>query len=428
MTDYVELWKSLGIDIEKHDKLVESQGTFVRDAVFSQKNRPKKMEYFDYLNAGSHTTRIEELAKLKASGKKVVGAFCLFIPEEIVNAAGAILVGLCGNAIYPIAEAETILPRNICPLIKSSFGFKIGKTCPYFQSSDLYVGETTCDGKKKMYELLGEISPTYVMEIPHKPDSSQGRSLWLEEMEAFKLQMEKLTGNKITEEKLRESIDLINEKRKVLKRLSDLRKNTPVPISGLDASIVYKLAWDDDAKRAISAVNELCDELEERVKNSEGVTSKNALRLMVTGSPVNSPNWKLHHITESLGASIVVEEACSGTRYFNRFVEPKSNSMADMMAALVERYSAIPCSCFTPNTNRLQILSDLAKDFKVDGVINYTLQFCHTFNVESVKVENLFREQNVPVLKVESDYTMEDIGQLRTRIEAFMEMIQDKKR
>ena len=158
-----------------------------------------------------------------------------------------------------------------------------------------------------------------------------------------------------------------------------------------------------------------------------GATSKNAVRLMVTGSPEAAPNWKLHHIAESLGASIVVEEACSGTRYFNRFVEPKGDSMDDLMAALVDRYSAIPCACFTPNNARLQSVSDLSKDFKVDGVINYTLQFCHTFNIEGVKIENLLKKQNMPVLKVETDYTMEDAGQIRTRLEAFMEMIQDKK-
>ncbi|MCW4017933.1 MAG: double-cubane-cluster-containing anaerobic reductase [Candidatus Bathyarchaeota archaeon] len=426
MGSYVELWKSLGMDIEKHDALLQSQRPFFKEVVSSQKNRPKKMEYFDSLVAGSHTTRIKDLANLKAAGNKIVGAFCLYAPEELVTAAGAIMVGLCGGANFPVWEAETVLPRNLCPLIKSSFGFKIGYTCPYFQISDLLVGETTCDGKKKVYELLNELSPTHVMEIPHNPDTSQGRTLWLKELELFKQQLESLTGNKITAEKLKESIELINNRRKALKRLSDLRKNVPSPISGIDALLVNQVSCDDNIQRSTSKIHELCEELEDRVKNGEGVTSKNALRLMITGSPMAIPNWKLHHIAESLGASIVVEESCSGTRYFNQFVSPKGNSMDDLMAALVDRYSAIPCACFTPNNARLQSISDLAKDFHVDGVINYTLQFCHTFNVEGVKIETLLKKQNIPLLRVESDYSQEDTGQIQTRLEAFMEMISAK--
>ena len=238
MERYIELWKSLGMDIEKHNQLAASQGTFLKDAIFSQTNRPQKMAYFDSLLMGGHTTVIEDLAKFKAAGNKVVGVFCLYVPEELIIAAGATMVGLCGGANYPIADAETVLPRNICPLIKSSYGFKIDKICPYFQSSDLIIGETTCDGKKKMFELLGEISPTYVMEIPHKPDTPQGKNLWLKELEALKLELEKLTGNKITEDNLRKSIDLVNGKRKAMKRFFDLRKNVPSPISGIDSMIV----------------------------------------------------------------------------------------------------------------------------------------------------------------------------------------------
>ena len=120
---------------------------------------------------------------------------------------------------FSVPDAEAVIPRNLCPLIKSFYGFKLNRTCPYFQSSDLVVGETTCDGKKKVYELLNELIPTYVIEIPHKPDTQQGKEFWLKEVEAFKARIEELTGNKITAEKLKASIELINNKRKALKRL-----------------------------------------------------------------------------------------------------------------------------------------------------------------------------------------------------------------
>ncbi len=424
---YVELWKSLGMDLEKHGLLMGALPGLVSNVVLTQKNRPKKMDYFDFVLSEIHGLRVEELAKLRKAGNKVIGAFCLYAPEELAYAANATMVGLCGGAQFSVPDAETVLPRNMCPLIKSFYGFKIGRTCPYFQSCDIVVGETTCDGKKKVYELLNEHVPTHVMEIPHKPDTAQARNLWQKELEEFKSVLEKTTGNKITPVKLKESIKLINDKRKALKRLSDLRKNIPSPISGLDALIVMQISFYDDAKRFTSKVNELCDELEQRVKKGEGVTSKTAPRLALSGCPMAIPNWKVHSIAESAGASIVVEESCTGTRYFTDLVEPKGNTLNDLLKALVEKYSKIPCACFTPNDSRLVSVKNLAKQFHADGMLYYTLQFCHTYNIEAIKVAKEMKALGLPMLKIETDYTMEDAEQIRTRIDAFIEMIQTKK-
>ena len=157
------------------------------------------MDYFDFVVSEVHGLRIKELNDIRAQGKKVIGAFCIYAPEELVYAADATMVGLCGGADFSVPDAETILPRNLCPLIKSFYGFKLNRTCPYFQSSDLVVGETTCDGKKKVYELLSELIPTYVLEVPHKPDTQQGKEFWYKELEAFKAKIGEVTGNEITQ-------------------------------------------------------------------------------------------------------------------------------------------------------------------------------------------------------------------------------------
>ena len=423
---YMEMWKNLEIDIEKHNLLLAALPKIYADMVLTQKNRPKKMDYFDFVISEIHGLRVEELVKLRGEGNKVIGAFCLYAPEELAYAANATMVGLCGGADFSIPDAEAVLPRNLCPLIKSFYGFKVGLTCPYFQCCDMLVGETTCDGKKKVYELLNEHVPTYTIEVPHKPDTVQGRSLWLKELEEFKEQLEKLTGNEITAEKLRASIELINGKRKALKRLADLRKASPAPISGLDALIVTQIGFYDDVKRFTAKVNELCDELEEGVQNGVGITDKNAVRLMVSGCPMAVPNWKLPSIAESLGASIVVEESCVGTRYFMDMVEPKGDSLKELLEALVEKYAKIPCACFTPNDARVESIEEMSRDFGVDGVVYYTLQFCHSYNVEAVKVGKALKAEDLPMLKIETDYTMEDAEQIRTRLEAFLEMIRSK--
>ena len=415
------------MDIEKHGQLLNGLGQYYGSAVMSQKNRPKKMDYFDFVVSEVHGLRIKELNDLRAQRKKVIGAFCIYAPEELAYAADATMVGLCGGADFSVPDAEAVLPRNLCPLIKSFYGFKLNRTCPYFQSSDLVVGETTCDGKKKVYELLSELIPTYVLEVPHKPDTQQGKEFWYKELESFKTKMEEVTGNQITPEKLKQAIELINAKRAALKRLSDLRAASPSPISGLDGLLINQIGFMDDVKRFTAKVNELCDELETRKKQGVGVAAKDAPRLMISGSPMAVPNWKVHSIAESVGATVVVEESCVGTRYFTDPVEPKGDSIHDLLWAIDEKYAKIPCACFTPNDRRIESIAQLAKQFKVDGVIYYTLQNCHDYNVEGVKVERALKKQGLPMLKIETDYAMGDSEQIKTRIEAFLEIIQGKK-
>jgi benzoyl-CoA reductase/2-hydroxyglutaryl-CoA dehydratase subunit BcrC/BadD/HgdB len=220
---------------------------------------------------------------------------------------------------------------------------------------------------------------------------------------------------------------LINNKRKALKRLSDLRAKSPTPISGLDALLIMQISFNDDVKRFTAKVNELCDELEERVKKGEGVASKDAPKLMISGCPMAIPNWKLHSIAENLGASVLVEESCVGTRYFTDLVEPKGESVDDLLWAIVEKYSKIPCACFTPNDARIERVNELAKQFNVEGVIYYTLQNCHDYNVEAIKVDRAVKALGLPMLKIETDYAMGDSEQIKTRVEAFLEIIRAKR-
>src|SRR5699024_8044824 len=146
-------------------------------------------------------------------------------------AAGAIPVGLCSFSDETISDAEQDLPRNLCPLIKSSYGFAKTQKCPFFYFSDLIIGETTCDGKKKMYEMLGEIKDTYIMELPNR-QSIMGRKLWREEVVALKNKLEEKFGVEITEEKVREQVKLSNQNRLDLRHFYELMKLDPPPMAG----------------------------------------------------------------------------------------------------------------------------------------------------------------------------------------------------
>lgn len=417
-SENLKLWKDLGLDLDRHCELMNLLRQVYPDIYMSQTNRPPAMAYFDSVVAEIHGDRIRELLAHKANGGKVIGTFCVYVPDELILAAGAIPVGLCGGAQFSIPDAEAVLPRNLCPLIKSFFGFKVSKLCPYFESCDLLVGETTCDGKKKVWEILGELAPVHVMELPPKKGPRE-QAIWLDEIAILKSKLEELTGVTITAERLAEGIRLVNERRKALKRLSDTRRHAPAPISGKDALLVNQIAFYDDVARFTQTVNVLAQQCEERA--AKGTPPQP--RLLVSGCPMAIPNWKLHYIAEAAGAIIVGEESCTGSRYFENLVDESQTSIDGMMQAIAERYLKTNCACFTPNDARAQDVIRMATDLEADGVIHYTLQFCHTYNIEGIQVEKALKAEGIPVLRIESDYSMEDAGQLQTRIEAFLEQI-----
>ncbi|KPU46119.1 R-phenyllactate dehydratase beta subunit [Oxobacter pfennigii] len=419
MGDYRKMWSDLNMDLEKHDVLCAVLPELYGSVYLNQENRPEGMNYFNFVVSEVHGLRIEELANTKTEGNKVVGTFCVFVPDEIILAAKATSVGLCGGSQFWIEDGEKVLPRNLCPLVKAIVGAKLSATCPYFQSCDMLVGETTCDGKKKAWEILGEHVPIHVMDLPQMKRERDYES-WREEIKLFINKVEELTGNKITVESLKESIALANQKRRALKRLYDLRKNIPSPISGLDSLLISQIAFYDDPERFIAKVNELCDELDERVKTQNPDERK---RILITGTPMAIPNWKMHSIIEELNAQVVVEETCTGTRYFENEVSSNGDTLEDLIKNLADRYLKINCACFTPNDGRAQDIIKYAGEYKVDGVIYYNLSFCHTYSVEYKKVEDELKKNDIPVLFIETDYSSEDSGQMKTRVEAFLEMI-----
>jgi benzoyl-CoA reductase/2-hydroxyglutaryl-CoA dehydratase subunit BcrC/BadD/HgdB len=157
--DYRPVWTKLGLNLQSHDALLGVLSKAYGDIFLSQKKRPEGMAYFDFVMSEVHGLRIKELMDAKKDGRKIIGTYCTFVPEELVLAVEGVMVGLCAGADFATDEVEKLLPRNTCALIKSTFGFKLGQVCPYLEACDLVIGENTCDGKKKAYEILGDLIP-----------------------------------------------------------------------------------------------------------------------------------------------------------------------------------------------------------------------------------------------------------------------------
>ncbi len=422
MANYLEMWEKLGMDVDTHDLLCQVLPTAFGDTYLSQENRPESMDFWDMVVADIHGIRPAELIEAQKNGQKVFGTFCVYVPDEVVIAAGGIVTGLCGGSQFWVPDGEKVLPKSTCPLIKASVGARLGKTCPFFRIADMYVGETTCDGKKKAWEILGKDVPMYVMDMPQMKREKDIEK-WGEEIADFAKVVEDFTGNTITVEKLEEAIKLINEKRKALTRVYEARKAMNLPISGKDALLLMQIAFFDDPARCTEMANRLADELEQRIADGISVFPEGTKRILVSGTPMAIPNWKLHHIIETSGGAVVCEETCTGTRYFEHQVEEGCTSLEEQYRAIAKRYMNINCACFTPNSGRVDDIIRLAKEYKVDGVIDVNLKFCCLYDTEGYTVEAALKEAGIPVLGIETDYTDADAEQLRTRIEAFIEML-----
>ncbi len=379
----------------------------------------QQFKSLDYVK-NSYNKRICQISGERKAGKKIIGTLCLFVPDEIIFAAGADRVILCGGKNDTISIAEQYLPRNICPLVKSSFGSIVNngcsgvKSCSHFNMVDMITAENTCDSKKKMYELLGDYVPTYVLDLPQNPDNPEAIKYFLGELEKFKGVMEQLTGNKVTVEKLKKEIESSNEMRQLIHRLYDLRKVDPPLISGLNVLKVMQKQYFLSPDELKKFVRMLIEEAEQ-VKMDLG----HKPRIIISGCPMAGGNTKVPEIIENKGGIIVAEESCTGTRSFWDLVDENK----DPMIALAERYIKIPCSCMTPNDRRIDNILELAREFKVDGVVYYTLQFCHGYNIEKYKVQQALKKAGIPMLAIETDYGDSDVEQIGLRVDAFMEML-----
>ena len=423
MSDYVKMWEDLGMDLENHDLLCQVLPTAVGDVFLTQENRPNAMDFWDLVISEVHGIRPKELIEAQKEGRKVFGTFCVYVPDEVVVAANGIVTGLCGGSQFWVPDGEAVLPKSTCPLVKASVGARLGKTCPFFRIADMYVGETTCDAKKKAYEILGEDVPMYIMDMPQmKRDCDMIK--WKDEIAAFAKKVEEFTGNEITPEKLADAIRVLNAKRAALARVAEARKNPDnIPISGTDALLVTQIAFFDDPVRCAEMTNKLADELEQRNRDGVSVFEKGTKRIMFTGTPMAIPNWKLHHIVETSGGAVVCEEMCTGTRYFENQVDESGKTLDEQFMALSQRYMKNNCACFTPNPGRVEDIVRLAKEYHVDGVIDVNLKFCCLYDTEGYMVERALKEAGIPVLGIETDYDDGDSEQLRTRIGAFIEML-----
>jgi benzoyl-CoA reductase/2-hydroxyglutaryl-CoA dehydratase subunit BcrC/BadD/HgdB len=358
--------------------------------------------------------------KIKEGGGKVAGTFCTFTPQEILDAAGISPVSLCGMSEETIPAAEAHLPKNMCPLIKSSYGFAVSDKCPYTYFSDIIVGETTCDGKKKMYELLGRMKDVYLLHLP-QGDRETALAQWTQEVRRFKVFLEERFGEEIPDEAIREAARVRNRERACRRRLMELQKLDPPASTGF---AVYKAlegaGFYFDVNEVCRELTRLADSLEADYKAGKRPVDQSAKRILVTGCPIGGVLEKTVKAIENAGGVVVCFENCSGIK---ATVDSVDADAPDIVATVAEKYLKIGCAVMTPDKRRMDLLRRLVEEYRADGVVEIDLQACTAYAVESYTVRGLMEELGIPYMAVETDYSVSDSGQLATRLEAFLEML-----
>ena len=362
----------------------------------------------------------------KAQGRPIVGILCEFTPREIILAAGAVPVCLCGGSAATIPEAEQYLPANLCPLIKSTFGYHVKGSNPFLNWSDLVVAETTCDGKKKMFELMGATKPMYVLELPQKADDPDALEHWTREVRKLKEHLEQRFQTRITDEKLREALRLMNRERGLRRQLADLMTADNPQLTGRQLlefkSIISGI--EADLQQYERAIQLFGDKAAGPKTSTAAGQMKPRVRVMLTGVPIVHGAERVLEIIENAGAVVVGMENCTGLK---PILEDVDLNEPDPIRAIARKYYHLPCSVMTLNTRRFETLRALTAKFRPQCVIELVWQACLTYDVESFHVRKLVEEElHLPYLKITTDYSPADSARLTARVEALLETVRAK--
>ena len=358
---------------------------------------------------------------------KTVGTYCVQVPQELIYAAGARPVKLCSGHYTAFSIGDDVVARDACPLVKAIAGFEHMGTLPLYENCSLMVVPITCDCKKRIAGLIKEKWPVHPLYVPANREDEDIEH-YVDDLYQLMHMVSHVTGQDVTYESLANALNLTGHAQYELSRFLRIKRTTPNLLYGTHAMAVMNASSYLDAGVWASAMGALNDELERRARANELVSRKDLPRIMLTGSPIVFPNLKIPLLIEEAGGMVVADETCMGERGMSDPVVPVDASFDGLMRSLAIR-SLRPCPCptFADNSQRIYRLRQMVRDYHVEGVIYHVLRGCLVYDYEFRLVEEELESMGIPVIRLESDYTDQDVEQLRIRSEAFVETIKLKK-
>lgn len=372
-------------------------------------------------NPGSALERLRAVARdpdrvakdWKAQGKKVVGYRCIYVPEEIISAAGMLPYPLYGTP-EPIRLADAYFQVCTCEFVRNLFDHGLSGR---FEFLDQFVVANTCDVVRRLFDLWSHYidgAPVYMVNNPLKLLTDANHDYYRQELDRFRAAMEELSGQPITNDGLRRTIGLHNETRALLQELYSLRKESPPLLTGEEALDVVMAATVMPKPEANPLLAQLLEEAKARK-----IPQRSGPRILITGSIIDHP--ALIRMVEEEGGVVVAEDLCTTTRYFWHQVETAD----DCMEALYQFENRRPlCACTHPAEARLDHLLGLVNDFAAEGVICFNLKYCNPVSFEAPLFKQELEARGIPTTVLEVGHDLSGQGQLRTRIQAFVERLE----
>lgn len=361
----------------------------------------------------------------------LIGTTCIQAPEELIYAFGATPVRLCNGSYHYDQIGAEFMPAKSCSLVKATLGMlQSDAPVPRWGDLELVVNPTTCDQKTKAADMMRAMGhQVHDMGLPPAKESEEARLYWQRTVRRFTEQLAEVTGRKLSRRKLKQAIARTSRAQAAFRTLHNLRKSRPALFLGKDAFLVTNAYFFDDIDRWSQAVERLNAELAERQAAGFQAAQKRAPRILFTGSPPVFPNLKLPLLIEEAGGIVVADETCSANRMLYDMTAVDEWRLYDMVAAIADRYLK-PCTCpiFTRNDDRQRRLQELAQSFAVDGVVYQAFSGCQVYEMEQRSIAEAMAQKGIPMLYVETDYSPDDMGQVSTRVEAFIESIKTRRR
>lgn len=361
---------------------------------------------------------------LHSQGQKVIGYLCCYVPLELFTATGIIPYRIMGRLDQTISEADSHLETIVCPFIRSCFDLSLKGEYDFL---DGIVMPHSCDTVQRIYDIWKyhkKPAFSHFLNLPHMEDESSKR-FFLSELQRLKKALEDFTGHEISGRDLQKAIALHNKNRALLRELYRLRTQEPSPISGTD---ITRLLIAGNTL-PVAEYNGLIRGLIREVKESPKMTQEGT-RLLVYGSEID--DIAFIKLIEDCGAMVVMDDMCTGTRVFWKDVQAGQETEG-LMESLINRYL---CDLACPRTyrrrqgsreedleNRFGYLKNFIQEFNVKGVILYIIRFCDTHEFDAPDVMDYLKKLKIPYLHIEDDYSVTTIGQLKTRVQAFLELV-----
>jgi benzoyl-CoA reductase subunit C len=360
--------------------------------------------------------------ELKGQGKKIIGYLCAFVPLEIITAAGFIPFRIKGDVNEPITKADTEMETIVCPLVRSCFDMSLKGN---YEFLDGIVIPHACDSICRTYDVWKyslNLPYSHLINMPHstgEPSLNFYKAL----LDTFRTSLSKFAGKEISDRELTRAIELHNQNRAKVRELYELRKSSPPLLSGTEAAKVLIAAMSLPVEESIAMLGDVIDE----VKQRKDVPVQKQARIMVVGAQVDSIAFI--ELVEDSGAWVVADDLCPGAREFFSDVDVT----ADPIDGIAERYlRKVKCGRTYREMkgnyeeyleDRFGHMSRMIKDFKVDGVVLYIYKYCDPFGFEVPQIKSYIEAKGTPVLYLEDEYSMSTIGRLRTRVQAFLELL-----